>query len=132
MKTLILTGLIAIVWVASITAGLALIVHRANAQNEWLRNTEVCTYGTMDSYAAKSIEQGAVEHALNEADTAAMLGLYHGYQNYTVVRLFTISTSVDGALVFGNAHGCAVWRMFRRLTWISHVLGRDIVHPATS
>ena len=131
MKTLILAGLIAAV--VAWSAGLVLIVRDGNAaSNSWLRNTEVCAYKTMDAYAAAGVEQGAFEHVLSVEDAKAMMGLYRGYRNFTVVRLFTTPGDRDGTLVFGNTHGCAVWRMFRRLTWISHILGRDIVHPTTS
>ena len=129
MRTQILTGLI--------MSGLFVVgfIHVRNsnaASNEWLQNSPICAYDTMDAYAAASVGQGAVEHVLSAEDAAAMLRLYHGYRNFTEVRLFTVKNSKDGALVFGDAHGCAVWRMFRRLTWISHVLGRDIVHPIES
>ena len=128
MKTLILS--------AFLLATCTLTGNGGYAQNEWLRNTHVCKYNTMEGYAATVIRRGAVEHALSEDDATAMLGLYRGFRNFTQVRLFTTqfsrtgSPSRYGTLILGDSHGCAIWPMHRRLDWISEILGRDIVHPA--
>ena len=109
------------------------------ASSAQLRNTTVCEFITMEDFSTESIGRGAFEHVLSEVDVAALLDAYTGLRNYTSVKLFTTTHdragrlgSRDGMLVFGNFHGCAISKIPRRLTFISHVLGRDIVHPAPS
>ena len=139
MKTLILSTTIAVLALFGILFGLSGAMSANAASSAQLQNTTVCEYVTMEAFSTESIGLGAVEHVLSEADVEALLDAYTGHRNYISVKLFTTTYdragrlgSRDGMLVFGNFHGCAISKIPRRLTFISKVLGRDIVHPPTS
>ena len=105
------------------------LMRSAFAQNEWLRNTEVCRLGTLDAYATRSIGMGAVEHNLTIEETKTVIRvLYHRFMTPTHAKLFTHAERMP-AIIFGDSHGCYMKMIRPRLDWISHILDRDIVHP---
>ena len=90
----------------AVVAVIAILMNSAFAQNEWLRNTEVCSHGTLDAYAIRSTGMGAVEHSLTIEETKTVIRvLYHKHMIPTQAKLFTHAERMP-AIIFGDSHGC--------------------------